>query len=310
MPEMHLPGLPGNSPLGFLAALGTQVALADAGRDFRLSWTDSLIPVAAIDPACEVDEIATHVVSLARRWAIGPALDPLPKRDDAKFPVAAIRDYLSSARETPDGVLAMSFVAENSVDVMTGSKAKPTDFDFTSGNQKLFHIARRILSETRMEDIEQTLEDAWQYDERLPSLGWDVNDDRQYALSAFNPTNTTSNPKLACPGVQCLAILGLCQYPVFRGLRKTATTACYGTWNRGAFSWPLWERPASRRVVRTLIAHTSIPETAKANTRTLSFSSRVENFPGWGIIKIMSSDIDRSAKYGRFSPPRVIWQRA
>ncbi|WP_419944792.1 hypothetical protein [Candidatus Poriferisodalis sp.] len=309
MSELELPGLSGNNPLGFMAALGVQTALAETNGELRLGWTDSLVPTAIIDSEYGLDEITPRVLSVARSWAAGPALNPVPERDDVKFPANGIRDYLDRSRGLRDGALAMSLVAENSLDAMSGTKAKPTDLDFTSGNQKLLEMMRRILTETRLDDIAQVMSDSWHYSDRLPSLGWDVVDDRQYALEAFDPTDSKNNPKLACPGVQCLAILGMRSFPVFRGGRKTATAACHGTWNQGCFSWPLWAHSVSLSVSRTLIAHASIPPDDVASAGSDSPTSRSRQFAGWGLFQVLASNIDRSSKYGRFGPPRVIWQR-
>lgn len=309
MPELELPGLTGNSPLGFMAALGVQVALAETSGELCLRWTDSLVPAAIVDSEFDVDEIVSRAISASRSWASGPALNPAPARDDVKFPANAIRDYLDKARGLSEGALAMSLVAENSLDAQSGTKAKPTDLDFTSGNQKLLGMMRRVLTGTSPDDIAETILGAWHYSDRLPSLGWDIVDDRQYALEAFNPTDSKNNPKLSCPGAQCLAVLGMLSFPVFRGGRKTATTACHGTWNQGCFSWPLWAHPVPLSVSRMLIAHASIPPEDLAGAGSGSFRSRPRQFAGWGLFQILTSNIDRSSKYGRFGPPRVIWQR-
>ncbi|MXX43207.1 MAG: hypothetical protein F4Z53_09195 [Acidimicrobiales bacterium] len=309
MAELELPGLSGNNPLGFMAALGVQVALAETNGELRLGWTDSLVPAAIVNSEFDVDEIVARVVSVSRSWASGPALNPAPSRDDVKFPANAIRDYLDQARGLRDGALAASLVAENSLDAVSGTKAKPTDLDFTSGNQKLLDMMRRVLTETSPDDIAGTVLGAWQYSDRLPSLGWDVVDDRQYALEAFNPTDSKNNPKLSCPGAQCLAILGMVSFSAFRGGRKTATTACHGTWNQGCFSWPLWAHPVSLSVSRTLISHASIPPDDVVSAGSDSLRSRSRQFAGWGLFQVLASNIDRSSKYGRFGPPRVIWQR-
>ncbi len=309
MPELELPGLSGDSPLGFLAGLGVQVALAETDCELHLGWADSLTPVAIVDSVFDLEEIVSRVDSVAKGWSQGAALNPSPSRGDVKFPASAIRDYLAESRVSRNGVLAASLVAENSLDAMSRTKAKPTDLDFTSGNQKLLDMMKRILSETSPEDIAQTLSGAWRYDGRLPSLGWDVIDDRQYALEAFDPTDTARNPKLSCAGAHCLAILGMFHFPVFRGYRKTATTACHGTWNQGCFSWPLWERPVPSRVSRTYIAHASIPPSDAVGVDSAPYVARTRQFAGWGITRILTSSIDRASKYGRFGPPRVIWRR-
>ena len=49
MNQTHLTGLEGTNPLGFLAALGVQVAFASEGKQPRLWWSDDIIPHAVVD---------------------------------------------------------------------------------------------------------------------------------------------------------------------------------------------------------------------------------------------------------------------
>ena len=56
----HLPGLEGTNPLGFLAALGVQVAFADEDTQPRLWWSDDVTPHAVVDEAFTVERIAAR----------------------------------------------------------------------------------------------------------------------------------------------------------------------------------------------------------------------------------------------------------
>ena len=47
MNQTRLTGLEGTNPLGFLAALGVQVAFASEGDQPRLWWSDDIIPARA-----------------------------------------------------------------------------------------------------------------------------------------------------------------------------------------------------------------------------------------------------------------------
>ena len=108
------------------------------------------------------------------------------------------------------------------------------------------------------------------------------------------------DPKLTNPGPEALAILGLSLHPVFGSRNRTLTQGCSGSWKAGFYSWPLWSKPASPHVVKSLLAHAYAPE----------ISDRDRWFRSWGIFRILRSPIRRSGKggYGTFGPPEVAWQ--
>ena len=73
--ETVLRGLPGDNPLGFLAALGVQIALDAQGHDHRMRWSDEPIPYPVLSPSADLVLIAASVRAVAARWLEGPALD-------------------------------------------------------------------------------------------------------------------------------------------------------------------------------------------------------------------------------------------
>ena len=123
------------------------------------------------------------------------------------------------------------------------------------------------------------LEGPWRYESELPSLGWDVTDDRVYALRANNPS---PEKKRTNPGPEALALLGLSLYPVFAGQDGTDTQGCFGTWKTGYYSWPLWRKPASPHAVKSLLAHAS--GCAVASKRHVWYRS-------WGVSTVFRSPI-------------------
>ncbi len=304
MAHLELPGLPGDNPLGFLAALGAQAAVADASHQAMLAWSDELIPIARLETDLGLEEVVCQVLSVAAKWHLEPAMSPEPEANDIKFPNAMIRDYLLRARTFSSSRLAMALVAEGSLDSVTGKVAKPTDFHFTAGRQLFLKMARDILEGVTADDLLDALRGPWPYASKLPSLRWDVADDRAYALSAFDPTDNTNNPKLTNPGAECLALLGLSLFPVFPGRRKTATTGCGGTWRNGWFSWPLWDRPATPNVVRTLVSHVSAD--------CLDDEVATQSLPSLSVFRILESSIrrnDRAMGLANFGPAVTAWRR-
>lgn len=295
-----LQGLPGDNPLGFLAALGVQVALAAQDGKHTLHWTDRPIPHPVLHPAVELQIIAQAVLTIVRQWldspALGETVDPKLKLKPHK-----IREYLRSSRDFGlSGVLASCLLAEDSLD--NSGKAKPSDLYFTAGNQKFLTMARTILSEVTEKEIRDDMGKPWSYHSKRESLMWDSTDDRLHAYSAFDPTSPQS-PKLTNPGAEALAVIGLSRYPCFAGSQGTLTQGCSGSWKRGHFVWPLWTLPATVRSVQFLLSQVSKPE--GSNKR------REDWYTGWGISRVMQSQIRRSPQggYGTFGPPRVVWQR-
>ncbi len=302
-----LSGLPGDNPLGFLAALGVQVALANQNVDHQLYWTNDPIPHPVLSPAQNLDEISRSVLDITAKWLDGPALsksiDPALKlKSDGPDGSDSIRGYLHQGRDDPSsGSLSACLLAENSLD--NNGKAKPSDLYFTAGQQKFVSMAREILSKVVEEEIVNDISKPWSYQSDQPSLMWDSVDDRDYALSAANPTDSSRNPKLSNPGAETLAIIGLNRYPCFASPQRTLTQGCSGSWKRGFFVWPLWSTPATAQAVRSLLAQVAAPEGSEQR--------RADWYRSWGISRVMQSQIRRSAQggYGTFGPPRIVWQR-
>lgn len=301
----HLPGLDGTNPLGFLAALGVQVAFADEDEQPRLWWSADIAPHAVVDKAFTVDRIAARALEAFADWKESAATNPrrpdgskMPKGDELKLMPEDIRLYLDqAARSDRSGLLAAALVAEGSLD--NKRAAKPSDFYFTAGQQKFLHTAREILNAATREDIESGLEGPWRYESRVPSLGWDVTDDRVYALRAIDPSDSGER-KLTNPGPEALALMGLSLNPVFAGRGRTVTQGCAGSWKSGWYSWPLWRRPASLRGVKSLLAHAYDHPAASGHDHW---------YAGWGVSSILRSPIRRTDQggYGTFGPPEVAW---
>ena len=297
MSGILLEGLEGTNPLGFFAALGIQVAFASESEQPRLWWSDDVTPRAVVDVDFSIDRIVDQALEVFVQWKDSPVMIPkMEKGDELKLSSADLRTYLGQARNSDSvGILATALVAEGSLD--NQGVSKPTDLYFTAGQQKFLKMARDILERASREDLLTGLEGPWKYESNLPSLMWDITDDRDYALSAKNPS---TDKKLTNPGPEALAVLGLSLHPVFAGRDRTLTQGCSGSWKAGYYSWPVWSKPASLNAVRSLLAHACEP----------TLASRYRWFRSWGVEKVFRSPIRRSNQggYGTFGPPEVIWQ--
>ena len=302
MNETRLAGLEGTNPLGFLAALGVQAAFASQPERPRLWWSADVTPRAVVDGGFTVERIAGQALEAFAEWKDGPALAPgrMRRGDELKLSAEDLRAYLDQNRGGGPGcALAAALVAEGSMDNQGASK--PSDLYFTAGQQKFLGMARDILGGASRADLITGLEGPWTYESRLPSLMWDVADDRDYALTANDPSK---EKKRTNPGPEALAILGLSLHPVFTGRDRTLTQGCSGSWKSGAYSWPLWHRPASPDAVRSLLAH------AWESDQEPGGGSRRDRFRSWGVVLVLKSPIRRSGQggYGTFGPSEVVWR--
>ena len=227
-------------------------------------------------------------------WLESPAISTGLKPDgDVKFKESDIATYLAGSRHSGPGAdLAACLVAQGSLD--NSGVAKPTDLYFTAGQQKFLKMVTDVLNGVTAEDLKIGLTGPWPYQSELSSLMWDVADDSNYALSASDPSK---GKKLTNPGPEALAILGISKYPVFGSSGRTLTQGASGGWKRGSFTWPIWTKPGSHRVVASLLAHAA--------------NARADLLPAWGVSRVMQSAIRRSSQggYGTFGPPEVIWSR-
>ena len=300
MGETHLTGLDGTNPLAFFAALGVQEVFSLDSEQPRLWWSDDVIPHAVVDGEFSIERIADRSLETFSDWKGSPVLSPrgvdgtpMKKADELKLASDDIREYLDQTRRIDSaGRLATALVAEGSLD--NNGAAKPSDLYFTAGQQKFLKMVREIMEGVSREDLLMGLAGPWKYESKLPSLMWDVSDDRVYALSAINPSPIK---KLTNPGPEALAVLGLSLHPVFAGRDQTLTQGCSGLWKSSSYSWPIWKKPASSRMVKSLLAHAYDLE-------------RIQWFRSWGVFRVMNSSIRRSDRggSGTFAPSEVIWE--
>ena len=307
MKGTYLTGLEGTNPLGFLAALGLQVAFANESEQPWLWWSDDITPRAMVDEKFTIERIAKQTLKAFGQLKDCFALNPrrldgsnMPKGDELKLMPEDIKSYLEQAVQHEfAGDLATALVAEGSLD--NQGVAKPSDLYFTAGQQKFLGTVRKILGAVVLEDLVTDMTGPWRYASGLPSLGWDIADDRVYALRAKNPS---PEKKLTNPGAEALAILGLSLHPAFAGHGRTLTNGCSGSWKSGQYTWPLWCKPASPGTVKSLLAHASHPSPPQDRHH------RHRWYRSWGVTTVFRSSIRRSNQggYGTFGPPEIVWQ--
>lgn len=318
MSELQLTGLDGKNPLAFLAALGVLNVLADHAKEGRppprLAWsTEGRFVPAIVDGPDRTALLEVLRVDL-ESFRNEPAIEGLryPKEGgseahDLKPPPRWFVDYLkklstSGGEVSPAMRRSLSFAAAFATDVATDNNGntKPTALHFTAGQQEFLTMVTELVRGVRPEDFEEALFGPWRYQRPLPVLQWDNTASRDYALRASDPSK---EKKLGVPGADWLAFRGL---PFLRvapehGPRgnRIETTGCSGEWKTGAFRWPLWRRPLTRRVIAGLLAS---PEIVEADPRVLDAR---------GVAIVLEAGIRRSDQggYGSFAPAQVARSR-
>lgn len=305
MSDTHMKGLVGTNPLGFLAAVGIQVAFESEREQPRIWWSsDDVVPHAVADGNFTTTNIIKVTRDKLSSWKNGPVFNPDSRCSEEnpltlKFHPDGIREYLSGSREDPAAALATALVTEGGL--AEKGIAKPSHLYFAAGNQKFLGMASKIITQASEDEILAALNGPWKYECECPTLGWDVVDDSDYALSARDPTKVE---KYTNPGAEALAILGLSRYPVFVHNGKTVTQGCSRSWKSGSFSWPLWNKPSSFAMVKSLLAHAYEPPPTNRPAQ-----DRTRWYRSWGVFRVLRSPMRRTEQggYGTFGPHEVIW---
>ena len=305
MSELLLSALEGVNPLGFLAGLGALDALTRDGRHATLRWTDDIVPQALLAGAADVGDLLAVLEKDRQTWAkslvLGfPEKKPLP---DAKPDEVLLRDWFAAVftgGQNADAEMLSALVAEGAFD--RSKKAKPTHLHFAAGQQQFLEMVRTLAAEVTKEMLEEALFGPWAYQSPLPSLSWDARGERLYAVRAKDPSG---DKRLGVPGADWLAFRGLIFYPVTAAGGSLRTTACDRSWKTSAFRWPLWSVPATRDVVRSLVADPTLvsefPDARKTGTRRGHLAAR-------GILRVLEAPIRRTDQggYGSFSGPDTL----
>lgn len=271
--SLELRAIDGSNPLGFLAALGTLrlVTRCHPKSGYRLHWkTDRGAWRPVLSAMTRLDsesgrsqlllQLAEQGVKLADMFPTcllagdGQDQEERDQNDRLVFQVGIYRRFCLTASPT-SAEYAAAWASE--VAIQPGNKklpvAKRTRLDFTAGQQKFIAMLRELKNTITADDLRYTLFDGWRYTANAQSMRWDPLDEkRQYALQAVDPTNSQNNPPVADQGANFLAVEALPFFPMVPdkeanqpGFRRQA--------DRWSFLWPIWERPLGLKGVQSLL---------------------------------------------------------
>lgn len=302
MNELTLEGIDGSNPLGFLAAVGTLCSSVRLrlGLDIRLYWQ----PVSGL-----WKPIISGIVTSGTQAFSKTLSDSLEKMrgqpalaiaDDLVIDFENFRTEAQRAQiyASPRDRIDVDFLAAFGNEA-TRSKEKGRDRNIQdtalrtmsgAGHQHFLGFMRDLIENTREEHLFAALFQNWSYTESGPSLRWDPNDDRRYALRWKEPSG---DPVVTVRGANRLAIEALPLLPTAPLRKKLETTGF--TQRRGAgvfWTWPIWTTPIGLDPIRSLLA---LSELQKESPDRKQLAAR-------GITEIFRSQRLTVGKYRNFTP--------
>lgn len=154
-------------------------------------------------------------------------------------------------------------------------------------------MVRELAEEVTREHFQEALLGPWLGQSKLPSLSWNASAPRNYALRASNPAGEKRG---SVPGAEWLAFLALGNFVSFSAGRRLRTAGVHGGWKDSSFTWPLWGRPTTLPVVRSLLQVPGMDRMSRAALAAI------------GVEAVLRSNILRSdpGGYGSFTPPVVV----
>ncbi len=223
---------------------------------------------------------------------------------DLKPQPSAMRTFLEglAGRASDDHPVAKLLLLRRALDTAAayGSEivqdnngnTKPTSLHFAAGQQQFMKAVSDLQAGVTADDLHEALAGPWQRESTLPNLGWDATNARSYALRATNPSG---DKKTTIAGADWLAFIGLGALPSFPQGARLATTGVQGGWKDSTFTWVLWSRPTTWRVVTSLV-RTVTP------TRMSTVARRARS-----IVAVFAAGISRSDQggYGSFAPAEM-----
>lgn len=248
--QHELTALHGDSPLGFLAALGALLVLSQdqQGEPPRLAWDPSPPhPARLTTTALTPDALAETLFSALTkpdaclpRKAVGPG-------KLKELTLAAYRDRM--AHLDP---FAAALLAGMCSDVTAKENPERGPLVMTSGPQdfpKIVADAAATLKKGALRSVSSALFGPWEYEEGHP-LGFDPAMERRHAYMASKPKSDAEH----VPAVLLLAVSALALLPLYPcDTRKRFGNGLFKDPRWEELSWTLWAHPLSLAAAGSLV---------------------------------------------------------
>jgi hypothetical protein len=298
-PSLHdwpLTGLPADNLLGYLAALGVfrTAAAAWPQSAMKMSWAPhgaSWCPILQL-PCAEKPALLSTLHTALSNHTGHPALTidtdlKISLKQFTKFSREQTDNWLNST-DTWGAAMAAAFgcgaigndegtIEDTAFRTMSGA-----------GHQHFLEFMNTLARETTEAQLAEAIFGPWRYRDPSPTLRWDAEDDRRYALRWDEPSK---DPVRTVRGANRLAFEALPFFPVVPvSSRSAATTGFTGRRSHDTFvSWPVWTSFLTVDTAAALIA-----------------SGPDEWTPARGIPLVFRSQRITLGKYRNFTPATVL----
>lgn len=301
MSRIHLAGVDGSNPLGFLAAMG----LVRMVPGVRLGFTEDGSFRAFVEGP-DIDETALAALvaddaqassSSGAPWRLTYTKAATKKQGpqvvaDLKPPPEVFRGFLAGSLQAwlEGDEEAARYAAAYCSDVALDGKGntKPTAFHFTAAQQTFLGAVEGIRASVTQEWAETSL---FRGNSERPgsNLRWDPGAERNWALLADNPS--IGGTRVNAP-LEWLAFRGLPLLPSFPRGTRIITTGVFGRGDDMSFTWPLWSVPASMAAIQSALQ--------------MDWSQSAKERAPRGVFAVCSSSIRRTSQgFGNFGPSSI-----
>jgi hypothetical protein len=294
-------GVNGANPLAFLAALGAFRVLNETSADMgvRIHWearSGAWRPLFTLANQTTQDELLVRLDTTLHSHAGHAALQV---DNNLKIPPQRYRQYCREAVENwlKDDSRGADFAAAFGTEVFTdnGGNIQDTAFRTMSGagHQHFLASMRELIDQTNADHLREALFGPWEYRDPAPTLRWDPEDDRRYALRWNEPS---TDPLRTVRGANRLAFEALLFLPVIPTRARAVTTGFTGQRSSNTFwTWPIWSRPLSLDVCRSVLSLAALVAENGINSYGGELTAR-------GIVAVFRSQRIRIGKYRNFTP--------
>lgn len=316
-PDIVCQGVPTDSVLGLLCALGTLRTLHRAWPDdgVRLAWQRK---EGAWRPCIWAEEgrisgdepERQNRVVKALAGSLTPATAAWWAAEDPKMQAKTFRAMALEAlgpkagegREYADWLAAYGcevFAEDDGDDIQDSDLSTMR----RASQQLLLKSIRELAACTEERHLHQALFGAWTYRDPKPYLRLDPRDDRSLAAyRAFDPQDRdgkdATSPILTVRGANRLAAEALVMFPT-APLSRTITTTCF-TRIEGEdyFRFPLWDRPLTLAGVGAMLTHPDLlaPQPPADRLRAIGIAA---------VLQARRNQTDKGAR--SFLPVEQVW---
>jgi hypothetical protein len=213
---------------------------------------------------------------------------------------------LAAAQDAAGDRVAADFAASFACDSLINEQGKVQDTALRTmsgaGHQHFLKSMRQVISWTTVGHLRKTLFAPWAYDDPVESqtLRWDPTDDSRYALRWRDPSGDPTRKKCGgMLGANRLAIEGMPLVPCAPVGSQLRTTGFTRRGRRDTFwIWPIWSRPVSVDICRSLIAQAVL---------TGNDPERIAQLRRRGVIAAFRSQRITVGKYRNFTPAVAVF---